>query len=219
MPVAEQLQHILTSMRQSEARSGRPPQSVRLIAVSKRQSDERIDAALASGQRIFGENYVQEAQHHWTARRSLYPDLELHMIGPLQSNKVKQAVMLFDVIQSIDRPSLVDELARVCLRVQKFPKIFIQVNIGDEPQKSGVSLHDLPSLIALVRSKDLPLAGLMAIPPEECDPVPFFQTMAQLAAEHGLSELSMGMSADFEVAISCGATYVRVGQFLFGARE
>lgn len=218
MPIAQHFRHILSRIDQCIEPSNRPARPVRLVAVSKKQSIEKIDAALSFGQRIFGENYVQEALGHWQERRALYPDLELHLIGPLQSNKVKQAIPLFDVIQSVDRRSLVDEISRVGAKMQKFPKLFVQVNIGREPQKSGVLPEELSDLIHYIRSKNLPLIGLMAIPPDGRDPSPYFKDLSHLARAHDLPELSMGMSADFETAIEHGATYVRIGTALFGER-
>ncbi len=218
MPVAQHFRHILSRIDQCIARSGRTSCPVRLVAVSKKQSREKIDEALSFGHRVFGENYVQEALAHWQDRRALYPDLELHLIGPLQSNKVKQAVPFFDVIESVDRIALVDEISRVGEKLQKFPKLFVQVNIGREPQKSGVLPEGLPDLIHYIRSKNLPLIGLMAIPPDGVDPDPYFKELASLARYHDLSELSMGMSSDFETAIEHGATLVRIGTGLFGER-
>lgn len=218
MPVAQHFRHILSQIDQCISRSNRTSRPVRLVAVSKKQPIEKIDEALSFGQRVFGENYVQEALVHWRDRRIQYPDLELHLIGPLQSNKVKQALLLFDMIETIDRIALVDEILHVGAKLQKFPKLFVQVNIGCEPQKSGVLPEELSDLIHYIRSKNLPLIGLMAIPPEGRDPSPYFKELELLARQHNLNELSMGMSSDFQIAIDHGATYVRIGTALFGER-
>lgn len=198
--------------------SGRPISDVRLVAVSKFQSDDKIQEALDGGLRIFGENRVQEAVQHWDMRRRFYPDLELHLIGPLQRNKVKQAVALFDVIETVDRPSLIDDLVKECHVQQKFPLFFVQVNIGSEDQKSGVLVADLQNLLAYAERSGLEISGLMCIPPVDVDPVPYFKEMRSLTELYKLPCLSMGMSADFEKAIEYGATHVRVGSLLFGSR-
>ncbi len=198
--------------------SGRLISDVHLVAVSKFQSDDKIQEALDCGLRIFGENRVQEAVQHWGMRREVYPDLELHLIGPLQRNKVKQAVALFDVIETVDRPAVIDELVKECHVQQKSPRFFVQVNIGNEDQKSGVLVEDLQNLLAYAECSGLEISGLMCIPPAEVDPVPFFKEMRSLGEHYKLSFLSMGMSADFEKAIEFGATHVRVGSLLFGSR-
>jgi pyridoxal phosphate enzyme (YggS family) len=191
---------------------------VTLVAVSKVQPEDRIEAALAEGLRVFGENRVQEAQGRWAARRANYPDLKLHLIGPLQSNKVEDAVALFDVIETVDRPKLVETLAKLARAGSKLPKLLIQVNTGEEEQKAGVAPRDLPALLDLCEARGLPIEGLMCIPPEDEEPAMHFALLAKLAQRHGLAMLSMGMSGDFETAIKFGATHVRVGSALFGTR-
>jgi pyridoxal phosphate enzyme (YggS family) len=172
---------------------------------------------LAAGQRVFGENRVQEAQAKWPGLREAYPDATLHLVGQLQSNKAADAVALFDAIHSVDRPSLVTALARA-MDGGRRPDCFIQVNIGEEPQKGGCAIADLPSLLAEARAADLPVAGLMAVPPVGVDAAPYFALLARIARDHGLAGLSMGMSDDLDTAVMLGATQVRVGTALFGAR-
>ncbi|NBZ88579.1 YggS family pyridoxal phosphate-dependent enzyme [Stagnihabitans tardus] len=215
MSLAE-IRHRLT---QAEAASGRAPGSVTLVAVSKVQPDARVREVLTEGQRVFGENYVQEAGAKWPGFRADFPGVELHMIGPLQTNKAKQAVELFDVIQSLDRPSLAQKLASLAQARGKSPGLFIQVNTGSEPQKAGILPQDLGAFVASCRTMDLSPQGLMCIPPEGQDPVPHFAQLAKLAADNGLPQLSMGMSSDFETAVAMGATHIRVGSALFGARS
>lgn len=209
---------IQTRIENAARACGRSGASVQLVAVSKTQPEEKIDAALRAGLRVFGENRVQEAQKRWTARRADYPDLSLHLIGPLQTNKVRDAVALFDVIETVDRPKLAHALAAE-MRVQnRALPCFIQVNTGDEAQKAGCSVADLPGLLQLCRDLGLNITGLMCIPPVQDDPTPHFRLLRDLAGRHDLPCLSMGMSADFETAIAHGATHVRVGSALFGAR-
>lgn len=197
----------------------REPGSVTLVAVSKTKPAEAIVPALAAGQRVFGENYVQEAQGKWPALRERFPDVELHMVGPLQSNKAREAVALFDVIQSLDRESLAKELAREFARSGKAPRLFVQVNTGDEPQKGGVSPAKVDAFLETCRSHHgLVIEGLMCIPPAQDQPSPHFALLAKIAKRNGLTGLSMGMSADFEAAIQLGATHVRVGSAIFGER-
>ncbi len=196
----------------------REPADITLIAVSKTHPAERIEPLIAAGQRVFGENRVQEAQAKWPALRAAYPDLELHLIGQLQSNKAEEAVALFDCIHALDRPSLLTALAKAMAKLGKPVPCFVQVNIGDEPQKGGCALADLPAFLEAVRASGIPLAGLMWIPPADIEPAPFFALLAKLAADHGLTGLSMGMSGDYETAVMLGATHVRVGSALFGAR-
>lgn len=197
----------------------REPDSVTLIAVSKTMPAEAILPALEAGQRVFGENYVQEAKAKWPALKARFPDAELHMIGPLQSNKAKEAVELFDAIHSLDRESLAKELAREIDRTGRSPRLFVQVNTGDEPQKGGVSPSGIDAFLDLCRvHHGLVIEGLMCIPPAEDPPSPHFALLAKIAARHGLRGLSMGMSADYEAAIQLGATHVRVGSAIFGAR-
>ena len=213
------LQEIVARIGQAEAAAGRAPGAVQLIAVSKVQPAERVLAVLGEGHRLFGENYVQEAAGKWPAWRAAYPDVRVHMIGPLQTNKAKQAVELFDAIHSVDRPSLAEKLARLAQARGASPDLFVQVNTGREPQKAGVLPEDVDTFVATMRGMDLPLAGLMCIPPEGADPAPHFAALAQMAAQNGLTGLSMGMSSDFETAIAQGATHVRVGSAIFGARS
>jgi pyridoxal phosphate enzyme (YggS family) len=197
----------------------REPDSVTLIAVSKTMPAEVILPALEAGQRVFGENYVQEAKAKWPGLRERFPDVQVHMIGPLQSNKAREAVELFDAIHSLDRESLAKELAREIARTGKAPTLFVQVNTGDEPQKGGVSPSEVDAFLEVCRVRHgLVIAGLMCIPPADQPPSPHFGLLAKIAARHGLRSLSMGMSADFEAAIQLGATHVRVGSAIFGAR-
>ena len=196
----------------------RDPKDVTLIAVSKTRDAPAIVPLIAAGQRVFGENRVQEAQGKWPALRADYPDIALHLIGQLQSNKAEEAVALFDVIHSLDRPSLLTALAKAMDKAGKRVPCFMQVNIGDEPQKGGCPLADLPAFLDAVRASGIPLAGLMCIPPADTEAAPFFALLAKLAADHGLTGLSMGMSGDYETAVMLGATHVRVGTALFGSR-
>lgn len=190
-----------------------------LIAVSKNQSPEKIAEALEHGYRQFGENRVQEAMLHWTDLRSQYPDLILHLIGPLQSNKAAEAVALFDVIQTLDRPKIAKVLSEEMQKQQRRLPCFIQVNIGSEPQKSGIVINALAEFHAYcVQDLKLNVIGLMAIPPFDKDPVPYFQRLKKLGDELGLTQFSMGMSEDYQQAIACGATHIRIGTALFGAR-
>ncbi|MNV61753.1 hypothetical protein D3C71_1542760 [compost metagenome] len=199
--------------------AGRDPSSVVLTAVSKTQPDEALAAALAAGQRVFGENRVQEAQGHWAARRAAFPDLELRLIGPLQTNKAVEAVELFDVIETLDRDRLAAALASAMQKTGRRPRVLVQVNTGAEPQKAGVLAADADALIAAARDvHGLSVEGLMCIPPADEAPEPHFKLLAEIAARNGLSVLSMGMSGDYETAISSGATHVRVGSALFGER-
>ena len=191
---------------------------VELVAVSKVQPEERVDAMLQAGHRVFGENRVQEAQMRWTDRRSVYPDLKLHLIGPLQTNKVESALDLFDVIETLDRPKLARALAKAQLKTGQVRSVLIQVNTGAEPQKAGVLLPDLPELVALAKELGLQLDGLMCIPPVDEPAGPHFALLAKRAKQYGLPHISMGMSSDFETAIRFGATHIRVGSALFGER-
>jgi pyridoxal phosphate enzyme (YggS family) len=197
--------------------SGREAGDVTLIAVSKTQPSSRILALVSAGQRVFGENRVQEAEEKWPAILARHP-VKLHLIGQLQSNKAEAAVRLFDAIHSLDRESLVGALARAMDKAGRRPDCFIQVNIGDEPQKGGCAVAALPGLLEKARTAGLPVAGLMCLPPADTEPAPFFALLAKLARRHDVAGLSMGMSADFETAILCGATHVRVGTALFGER-
>ncbi|MFC3169977.1 YggS family pyridoxal phosphate-dependent enzyme [Paracoccus fontiphilus] len=203
----------------AEERAGRAPGSVTLIAVSKVQPEGRVTAVLDAGHRVFGENYVQEAQGKWPGWRARFPGVELHMIGPLQSNKTKAAVELFDAIHTLDRMTLARKLAQQIADQGRSPQLFIQVNTGDEPQKAGILADELPVFLSSCGDLGLSPQGLMCIPPEDADPLPHFRLLRRLAADHGLPNLSMGMSADFETAIAEGATHVRVGSAIFGARD
>jgi len=202
----------------AEAAAGRAPGSVTLIAVSKTQPPDRVRAVLDQGHRVFGENRVQEAEGRWPPLREAYGSIALHLIGPLQTNKARAAVSLFDAIHSLDRPRLLDTLARLAGERGRSPDLFIQVNTGAEPQKAGCLPAEADALIAATRRAGLPLIGLMCIPPEGADPEPHFRLLAAMAAQNGLTGLSMGMSGDFETAIACGATHVRVGSAIFGQR-
>lgn len=200
--------------------AGRAPDAVVLTAVSKTQSEAALQAALDLGQRVFGENRVQEAQAHWAHRRPDYPDLELRLIGPLQTNKAVEAVTLFDVIETLDRDKLAGALAAAMDRVGRRPRILVQVNTGAEPQKAGVLPTEADALIARARdAHGLVIDGLMCIPPADEAPEPHFALLAEIAARNGLKTLSMGMSGDYEAAIRAGATHVRVGSALFGERN
>lgn len=199
--------------------AGRAGDDVTLIAVSKTQGADAIEPLIAAGQRCFGENRVQEAQAKWPALKAVHPGLQLHMVGQLQSNKADEAVALFDAIHSVDRASLVAALARAMEGAGRRPDCFIQVNIGDEPQKGGCPVADLPALLAEARTADMPVAGLMCVPPADVEAAPYFALLARIARDNGLAQLSMGMSGDFETAVMLGATYVRVGTALFGGRQ
>jgi PLP dependent protein len=212
------LADILARLRSAEAATGRPAGSVTLIAVSKVQPAPRVEAVLADGHRVFGENYVQEAAAKWPEWRGRFPGVEVHMIGPLQSNKAAAALELFDAIHTLDRPSLATKLARGVQARGACPPLFVQVNTGAEPQKGGVLPAEADVFIAECRAMDLPPVGLMCIPPDGADPVPHFRLLAGMAARNGLHGLSMGMSGDFEAAVAEGATHIRVGSAIFGAR-
>ena len=200
--------------------AGRDPADVTLVAISKVQPAERIAAALDAGQRVFGENRVQEAQGRWPGLRERYPDVELHLVGPLQTNKIRQAVELFDVIETVDRPKLARKLAETFAETGRALPCYIQVNTGEEPRKAGVSPARADAFIAECRAlHGLPLAGLMCIPPIDEEPALHYALLKKIADRNGLAGLSMGMSSDFETAIAFGATIVRVGSALFGARD
>jgi pyridoxal phosphate enzyme (YggS family) len=197
----------------------RDPAEITLVAVSKTFPAQAIEPMLAAGQRVFGENYVQEAKTKWGPLRERFPDVELHLIGPLQSNKARDAVRLFDVIHTLDRTSLAAALTKEIAQSERPPRLLVQVNTGEEPQKGGVLPAEADAFIALCREKHgLTIEGLMCIPPADEPPSPHFALLAKLAKRNGLKVLSMGMSADFEAAIQLGATHVRVGSAIFGAR-
>ncbi|SFP82768.1 YggS family pyridoxal phosphate-dependent enzyme [Sphingomonas rubra] len=198
--------------------AGREPSAVELVAVSKTRAADEIAPLIAAGQRVFGENRVQEAQGKWPGLRDEHPGLSLHLVGQLQSNKAADAVALFDAIHAVDRSSLVAALARAMDAADRRPSCFVQVNIGDEAQKGGCAVTDLPALLAEARAADLPVAGLMAVPPAGVEAAPYHALLAKLARDHGLAGLSIGMSDDLETAVTLGATHVRIGTALFGAR-
>ncbi|MGZ5909629.1 MAG: YggS family pyridoxal phosphate-dependent enzyme [Reyranella sp.] len=213
--LAEVRQHIAAAARAA----GRDPASVTLVAVSKTHGADRVRELLDAGQRVFGENRVQEAEEKFPALKAEYPDLTLHLIGPLQTNKAREAVALFDVIQSVDRERLAATLAKEMTRSGRRPDCYIQVNTGEEPQKAGVLPAELDAFVASCRdTHKLPIVGLMCIPPVDEEPALHFALLAKMAARNGLSSISMGMSADYETAIRLGATHVRVGTALFGHR-
>jgi PLP dependent protein len=199
--------------------SGRGAEDVTLIAISKTQQPAAIAPLIAAGQRHFGENRVQEAMEKWSILRESAPDSILHLVGQLQSNKAKDAVALFDVIHSLDRPSLLMALAREMEAAGRQVPCFVQVNIGQEAQKGGCLIAEVPTLLAAARGADVPVIGLMCVPPADVEAAPYFALLAKMARDAGLDDLSMGMSGDFETAIMLGATHVRVGSALFGARD
>jgi len=216
---AERLMNIRERITAAARDAGREPSSVRLIAVSKTFDAPQVLPVIEAGQRLFGENRVQEARAKWPPLKERFPDLELHLVGSLQSNKAKEAVQLFDAIHSIDRPKIARAVADEMAKQGRRLKLFMQVNTGEEPQKAGVMPREAAALIRHCREElKLDIAGLMCIPPADEEPAIHFAFLAKLASEFGLKELSMGMSADFETAISFGATYVRVGSAIFGAR-
>jgi PLP dependent protein len=217
-PVAANLREICKRIAAAARSVSRDPGKLTLVAVSKAQPDERIRAALDAGQRVFGENYVQEATAHWARWRPYYPDLKLHMIGRIQTNKAKEAVALFDVIETVDRPKLARALIKEMARQDRRLPCFIQVNTGEEASKAGVWPDQTDAFVVECRELGLNVVGLMTIPPEGEEPSLHFAMLAKIAERNGLAQLSMGMSADFEIAVQFGATYVRVGSALFGAR-
>lgn len=215
---ADRLAAVRAAMAAAARRAGRPDDAATLIAVSKTQDETAIAALIAAGQRCFGENRVQEAAAKWPALLAAHADVQLHHIGQLQSNKAAEAVALFDAIHGLDRSSLVTALARACDAAGRQPLLFVQVNIGDEAQKGGCAIANLPALLAEAADAGLKVSGLMAIPPAAVEPAPYFALLAELADRHALPLRSMGMSSDFESAIMLGATHVRVGTALFGQR-
>ncbi|MDP5218261.1 YggS family pyridoxal phosphate-dependent enzyme [Ruegeria sp. 2205SS24-7] len=212
------LQEITGRIHASERAAGRAEGSVKLIAVSKVQPNDRVAAVLEQGHRVFGENRVQEAAGKWPAFIGQYPDIDLHLIGPLQTNKARQAMELGHTIHSLDRPKLAKTIARLAQELGKCPDLFIQVNTGEEDQKAGVLPGEADAFVAECRALDLPVRGLMCIPPIDEEPALHFALLAKIAARNGLEGLSMGMSEDFETAIALGATHVRVGSAIFGER-
>ncbi|MFZ1988869.1 MAG: YggS family pyridoxal phosphate-dependent enzyme [Alphaproteobacteria bacterium] len=217
--IAARYQTVLSEIRAAEKAAGRAPGSVTLVAVSKTFGAEAIRPVLAAGQRVFGENRVQEAQGKWPALKAAYPSTELHLIGPLQTNKARDAVRLFDVIETLDRPKLAHALAAAIEKEGRSPRFLIEVNLGAEAQKSGVAPAALGALLALARELKLNVEGLMCIPPQDRSPASYFAELARLATKYNLSVLSMGMSADFKLAIAAGSTHVRVGSAIFGTRH
>ena len=215
MNAAERRQSILDRIAVAARLARRDAADVQLIAVSKTRPADQIEALIAAGQRDFGESRVQEALEKWPALLGQHPDLRLHCIGRLQSNKAAEAVKLFDVIHSLDRTSLLDALIREAEKAGRFPAVYVQVNIGEEEQKGGCAIAEVGTLVGSLRESRLPLAGLMAIPPLGVEPSPYFALLAKIAAEHGVSGLSMGMSGDFGAAVMLGATAVRIGTALF----
>ncbi len=217
--IAARLAAVRARIVNAAVQAGRDPRSVALVAVSKTHGIAAIRSALDAGQRLFGENRVQEAQAKFPALKLEFPDLQLHLIGPLQTNKVKDAVALFDVIETLDRPKLAEKLAEEMNRTGRRPRCYIQINIGQEAQKAGIGAGDLGALLALCRDDyRLPVVGLMCIPPADKDPAPYFAQMCALARTHHLPILSMGMSGDYPAAIAASASHVRVGTAIFGAR-
>src|SRR5947209_7452630 len=217
---AEALARVRQEIATAGAEARRDPTSITLIAVSKTHGADAIEPVIAAGQRVFGENRVQEAKAKWPALREAHPDLQLHLIGPLQSNKAKDAVALFDAIHTIDRPSIAEAVAREIAKQNRRPLLFVEINTGAEPQKAGVLPEHADAFINTCReTHGLEIAGLMCIPPFEEAPAPHFALTAKIAARNGLKLLSMGMSADFATAIAFGATHVRVGTAIFGERQ
>jgi len=217
---AERLEIIKARIERARRRFGAPPERVELVAVSKTFGVDDIRPFLAAGQRVFGENRVQETKAKWPELRAEFPGIELHLIGPLQTNKAREAVELFDVIETVDREKLAGVLAEEMVRANKRLPVYVQVNIGEEPQKAGISPGEAVAFTRRCREvHGLDVVGLMCIPPESMPPGPYFAQMQQLAADAGVARLSMGMSGDFETAIAMGATHVRVGSALFGQRS
>ncbi len=212
------MQQVRETMARAAKRAGRETGNIALIAISKMHDADAMRPLIAAGQRIFGENRVQEAQGKWPALKVATPDIELHLVGQLQSNKAEDAVALFDVIHSVDRNSLIKALAKAFEKTDRRPTLYIQVDIGEEEQKGGCAISELPALLERAGEAGLDIAGLMCVPPLDTEPAPYFALLAKLAKRHTLPALSMGMSGDYETAILCGATHVRVGTALFGGR-
>lgn len=217
--ISARYQKVLGEIRVAEASAGRAVGSVTLVAVSKTFGAEAIRPVLAAGQRVFGENRVQEAMAKWPALKAEYPHTELHLIGPLQTNKAREAVRLFDVIETLDRPKLAHALAAAIEKEGRTPRLLIEVNLGAEAQKSGIAPGEIGALLDLARALNLSVQGLMCIPPQEDEPMRYFEELERLGAKYRLEKLSMGMSADFRAAIAAGATHVRIGSAIFGARH
>lgn len=218
--IEDNLISVRDSITQSISTSGRNPHDVQLIAVSKTHPADAIKDAIEAGQTVFGENRVQEALQKWPALKAQYSGIELHLIGALQTNKIKEALSIFDVIETVDREKLARALAKEMNKIGKYPQCYIQVNTGKEPQKAGIPPEEASNFIALCRDElKLPIVGLMCIPPAEENPTPHFEMLKNIAAQHDLTNLSMGMSGDFEEAIHAGATHIRVGTAIFGKRD
>jgi PLP dependent protein len=218
--ITANLKKIHQALALAAVKAGRNANAITLVAVSKTKPVADIQAALESGQRLFGENRVQEAALKFPSLRETYPDLRLHLIGPLQTNKVDEAVKLFDVIETLDRPKLAEALAKAKQKHGRCPALYVEINIGGEPQKAGVSIADAPAFIKYCRDDlGLPVTGVMCIPPHLVDPSPYFRQLKNLADTEKLPNISMGMSGDFEIAIACGATEARVGSAIFGERD
>lgn len=218
--IADNIESVQRAIAKAATAAERDPASVTLIAVGKVQPLERVEAALGAGQRVFGENRVQEAKGKWPDFRARYADIELHLIGPLQTNKVREAVALFDVIQTVDRPKLARELAKEMVKQDRRLGCYVQVNTGEEDQKAGIAPGDADAFIAECRDQlGLPVVGLMCIPPVDENPALHFAMLREIAKRNGIANLSMGMSGDFETAVEMGATHVRVGTAIFGARD
>ncbi|MCW2364848.1 pyridoxal phosphate enzyme (YggS family) [Sphingobium sp. B7D2B] len=213
------LAHVRDAISRVERVASRPAGSVTLIAVSKTHPAEAVRPLIEAGQCVFGENRVQEALAKWPALREAYPDIRLHLVGQLQSNKAEDAVALFDAIHGVDRASLIAALAKAMDKAGRRPDCFLQVNIGEEEQKGGCAIADVPALLEQARAADLPVVGLMCVPPAEVEAAPYFALLDKLARDHGLPGRSMGMSGDYETAVMLGATHVRVGTALFGTRD
>lgn len=219
MSIATNYAHLHARITKAAKEASRDPETITLIAVSKFQPQTAVLEAYAAGQRAFGENYVQEAESKFASLRASHPSIQLHCIGALQTNKVAQAIRLFDVIATLDRPKLAHALATEMTKQQRWPDVFIEINSGDEPQKAGIAPTDLPAFITLCQQLHLPIKGLMCVPPAKYDPTPYFNQLTKLADAHQLAIRSMGMSNDFTTAIHCGSTQVRIGTALFGARQ
>ncbi|MDE2515123.1 MAG: YggS family pyridoxal phosphate-dependent enzyme [Rhodospirillales bacterium] len=218
-PIAANLARVRAEIAAAATAAGRPPGSVSLIAVSKTKPQDDVRAALAAGQRLFGENRVQEAAAKFPPLRAAWPEMRLHLIGGLQTNKARDAVRIADVIQTLDRPRLADALADAIQREGRHPDLMVEVNLGDEPQKSGIPRAEADAFIAACQARfGARLVGLMGVPPADADPAPYFAALAEAARRHGLAQLSIGMSGDFPAAIAVGATMVRVGSAIFGTR-
>lgn len=218
MTIEENFKEIRAAIGAACKEAARDPQDVQLVAVSKFQPRDRIEAALVTGQRVFGENRVQDANERWSGLKESYSGLRLHLIGGLQTNKVREAIRLFDVIETVDRENLVAELVKELKKTPKAMEFFIQVNTGDEAQKGGVAVDALPALLKTCHEAGLPVSGLMCIPPVDQPPGLHFALLKKLALRHNLPKLSMGMSGDYKKAIAAGATHVRIGTALFGER-